>query len=64
MLYDGEGVVYRRGASTAMPPIELEVLGDPVNYVRSSNSPYIEEEMGVLKNINIVHSIKKKFLQT
>lgn len=60
----GEGVVYSRAGSASRPPLDLEVMDDPVNYVRSANIPYIEEERGVLKSINVVHSVKKKFLQT
>jgi hypothetical protein len=36
----------------------------PAQLVRSSSRSYIEEEKDVLKNINIVNKVKKKFLQT
>ena len=57
-----KGLVYSRGVGAVKSPVEVNILPRPVNYVRSSQVPYIEEEKSILENINIVRSAKQRFL--
>jgi len=59
---DLKGLVYSRGVGAVKSPVEVNILPGPVNYVRSSQVPYIEEEKSILENINIVRSAKQRFL--
>ena len=61
----GFGLSFARGgARVRQEAATAAVVADPLNYVKSSNLPYIEAEKGVLQNINIVHSAKRKFLKS
>ena len=57
-----KGLVYSRGVGVVKYPVQVNILPGPVNYVKSSRVPYIEEEKSILENINIVRSAKQRFL--
>lgn len=61
---EGLGVTFHRVSGSIKSPIQVEIVDKPVNYVKSANIPYIEEEKSLLNSINVVETVKRKFLQS
>ena len=62
---EGFDISFHRASSARMKsPMDVELVDNPINYVKSSNIPYIEEEKNILNNINVVDQVKRKFLQS